>query len=95
MTSFFNAPLILRKTRVDKDGGKVLGLEELGEVLGAGGALDKDDDLVELEAVEHLEEAAELLLLRQRDVVLLQTVEGQLGLVIDEDLEGLTQNVSL
>ena len=45
--------------------------------------------LVELEDVEELEELPVLLSVLQLDVVLLQAVEGQLGLVVDVDFHGL------
>ena len=45
--------------------------------------------LVELEDVEELEELPVLLSVLQLDVVLLQAVEGQLGLVVDVDFHRL------
>jgi hypothetical protein len=46
-------------------------------------------DLVELEVVQELVELPVLFLLLELEVVLLKTVKGQLGLVIDVDLEWL------
>lgn len=46
-------------------------------------------DLIELEVVEKVVELPVLLLLLELEEVLLETVEGQLGLVVDVDLEGL------
>lgn len=51
------------------------------------GALHEYDDLVELEVVEQVVQLAVLLSLAKLDVVLLQTVQGKLRLVIDVDLE--------
>ena len=45
--------------------------------------------LVELQNVEQLEEFAVLLVVLQLDVVLLEAVKGQLGLIVDVDLHRL------
>jgi len=45
--------------------------------------------LVELEAVQQIVELSVLLALGELDKVLLKTVQSQLGLIIDVDLEGL------
>jgi len=45
--------------------------------------------LVELEAVQQVVELSVLLALGELDKVLLKTVQSQLGLIIDVDLEGL------
>ena len=50
--------------------------------------------LVELEVVEQVVELPVLLLLLELEVVLLKTVESQLGLVIDIDLEWLAIYIS-
>jgi hypothetical protein len=50
---------------------------------------NKGTDLVELEVVQELVQLPVLLLLLELEVVLLKTVEGQLGLVIDVNLEWL------
>jgi hypothetical protein len=50
---------------------------------------NKGTDLVELEVVQELVQLPVLLLLLELEVVLLETVEGQLGLVIDVNLEWL------
>lgn len=52
-----------------------------------GHRLDKDDDLVELERVEHLDQLAVLAGLLQLDVVLLQTVQRQLAVIVDLDVD--------
>lgn len=51
--------------------------------------LDEDDDLVELEIVEQLEQVFVLLLLGELDIVLLESVQRQLRVVVDEDLQWL------
>lgn len=52
-------------------------------------------DLVELEIVEEVVELPVLLLLFELEEVLLETVEGELGLVVDVDLEGLHVSMDL
>ena len=71
------------------DGGEVALNEEVVELAGAGHGLDEDDNLVELEGVEEVAELPVLLVLGELDKVLLQTVKGELLLVIDQDLQGL------
>jgi len=51
------------------------------------GALDEDDDLIELQLVEEVIQLPVLLFLVEFDIVLLETVQGELGLVIHIDLE--------
>ncbi len=74
---------------VNIDGGEVLFLEERGERDAPLHGLDEDNDLVEFERVEQIEELSVLLVLLDLDIVLLETVEGQLGFVVDEDFHGL------
>lgn len=45
-------PLLLAHTRVNRDGGEVALPQQLVELGGTDGALDKDDDLVELQVVK-------------------------------------------
>lgn len=82
-----NLPLLLADTRVNCDTGEVALAQQLIQLVGTLGALDKDDDLVEFEVVQKLIQLAVLLLLVELDVVLLQAVEGELGIVIDIDLQ--------
>lgn len=65
--------------------------EELGQHVAALDALEEDDDLVELERVEERKEALVLLLILELDVVLPEAVQGQLRVVVDEDLNGLSR----
>ena len=46
-------------------------------------------NLVELKGVEEVEEFSVLLVFLDFDVVLLETVEGEFGLVVNEDLHWL------
>lgn len=84
-----NAPLLLRDTRVDSDGWKTALLEQLVELSGTDSGLDENDDLVEGEGVEELVELAVLLGLGELDVVLAETVKGQLGLTLLKKLDGV------
>ena len=52
-------------------------------------ALDKDDDLVELQCVEQVVEFTILLSFRETDVVLLQPMKSQFGLIVDINLKRL------
>ena len=61
--------------------------EKLVKLGAAKGRADEDDDLVELEAVEQIVELSILLALIELQIVLLQTMESQLLLVIDVDLQ--------
>lgn len=79
--------LILSHLRMNADGGEVALDQELVELVGAAHGLDENADLVELESIQQIVELAVLALLVQVDVVLLQTVKGELGLVVDVDLE--------
>lgn len=82
-----NLPLFLAHTRVDSDTGEVALAQKLIKLGGTESALDKDDDLVELELVEQVVELAVLLALTDLEVVLLETVKSELGLVVNVDLE--------
>lgn len=69
------------------DRGEVILAQDFVEEDGTLDARHEDDYLVELERVKEVGELADLLVFLKLDVVLLETVEGQLALVIDEDLE--------
>lgn len=68
---------------MDRNGREVTLAEQLVQLSGTDGALDENDDLVELKLVQKLVELSVLLLLIQLDVVLLQTVQRQLGVFVD------------
>lgn len=74
---------------MDRDRGEVALAQELVKLGGAKSALDEDNDLVELELVEKLVELPVLLPLLERDEVLLETVERQLGIFVDVMLRGV------
>ena len=61
--------------------------KKLVEFCGTESALDENDDLVELEAVEQVVELTILLRLIELDAVLLKTMKGELGLIVNVNLE--------
>lgn len=78
-----HSPFLLADARVDSNGRELALPEELVELGSTDRALDKDDDLVELQVVKKLVELPVLLTLFQLDVVLLETVKSQLGVLVD------------
>lgn len=78
---------------MNSDTGEVALAEQLVQLVSAESALDEDNDLVELKVVQKLVQLAVLLLLAELDVVLLQTVEGELGVVINVDLQRVTHEL--
>ena len=83
-------PLFLADTGVYSNGWKVALSKKLVKLGGSKSALDEDDDLIELKAVEEIVELAVLLRLVELDTVLLKTVQRELSLVIDVDLERIS-----
>jgi len=83
------APLLLRQTTEDGDGGEVALHQQLVELLAAPNTVHEDDNLVELQSIQQVVQLAVLLRLRELDVVLLQTVQRELALIVDVDLDGL------
>jgi hypothetical protein len=63
--------------------------QQLVEFDGASDTLDKDYDLVKVEQVEKVVKLAVLLCFFESDKVLLETMEGEPGLVVNEDFEWL------
>lgn len=80
-------PLLLAHPGVHSNTGEVALAEQLVELVGTESALDKDNNLIELQAIEKLVELAVLLRFTQLDVVLLETVQRQLGVIVHVDLE--------
>ena len=78
-----NLPLLLADTRVDCNRREVTFTKQLVKLGGTDSALDENDDLIELELIEEFVELAVLLALIQLDVVLLETVQRQLGVLVD------------
>jgi hypothetical protein len=74
---------------VHRNGREVTLAQKPVELGGTDGALDEDDDLVVHQLIEQVVETSVLLGLGEADVVLLKTVQCELGLVIDVNLEGV------
>lgn len=79
---------------MDGDRGEVILAEHLVKCHCAVNGVNEDDHLVELEGVQQVGELHDLLLLLKLDVVLLETVKGELALVVDEDLEGVAHELA-
>jgi hypothetical protein len=71
---------------VDSFGWESVSVEHLGEHVCILNGLDEDDDLVELELVKQVHQFGDLLFVVKQHVVLLETMECQLGLVFDQNL---------
>jgi len=72
---------------VHRNGREITFAQQTVELRSTDRALDKDDDLVVHQLVKKIVKASVLLSLRQANVVLLQTVQSELGLVVDVDLK--------
>jgi len=77
----------LLDTGVDSGTGEVALAQKVVELLASLGRANEDDDLVELQLIKEVVELPVLLTLVKLHVVLLQTVKGQLLLVVNVDLE--------
>ena len=75
--------LVLAQARVDADGGEVALREQPVQLRGPRDLAHEDDDLVEVQRVQQVVELAVLLALLQLDVVLLEPVQRELGVVVD------------
>ena len=75
---------------MDADRGEVALDQKVVELAGAGDGADEDDDLVELEGIEEVAELPVLSVLGELDKVLLESVKGELLLIVDQNLEGLS-----
>lgn len=82
-------PLSLVQCRVNGNRRKVALAQQSVELLRTVDRLDENADLVELEVVQQVVQLSVLGILLELDVVLLQTVQGELGLVVDKDFQGL------
>lgn len=74
-----------------RDSVLVQNLSQLGSV---GNRLDENDDLVEVKRVDQIDELLGLLVGLQFDVVLLETVQSQLGLVLNKHLGGVAHELA-
>jgi len=79
---------LLLEVRMDADGGEVALSQEASQLFAAFARTHKDDQLIEFNRVHKFNEASVLLVFLNFDVVLLKTVEGELG-SFDVDFQGL------
>ena len=77
-------PLLLVDTRVNCNAGEVAVDEDIVELGTPNCAPHEDDDLIEGESVEEVIQLSIFLRLAKFDVVLVQTVKSQLGLIINK-----------
>lgn len=89
-----NLPLLLADSRVDCNAGEVTFAKQLVKFSGSNGALDKDNDLVELKAVEKVIELSVLLAFAETDRVLLETVQSKLGFIVHKDFKRISHKFS-
>lgn len=80
-------PFFLGHVGVHGDGGEVALAQKAIKLTCTERVLHEDDDLVVTKFVKQVVETAVLLILSELNVVLLQTVESKLRLVIDVDLQ--------
>mmetsp|Transcript_84567 Transcript_84567/g.141017 ORF Transcript_84567/g.141017 Transcript_84567/m.141017 type:complete len:338 (+) Transcript_84567:450-1463(+) len=78
--------VLLRHPRMNASGGELALAQEVGEGRGPGHRLHKDDHLVELEGIQKVVQLSVLSGIRSLDIVLLQSVEGELGVRVHVDL---------
>jgi len=83
-----NAFLLLLP-RVDAYGGEVALGQQAVELVRPGHLGNEDDHLVELEGIEEVVQLSVLLSLGELDVVQLEAMEGELGVIVDVDLHGI------
>jgi hypothetical protein len=74
---------------MDGGTGEVALIEETVEFSGSGDTLDKNDHLVEIQGVKEVVEFTILLVFVEHDVMLDQTMEGELGFIVHVDLHCL------
>jgi hypothetical protein len=81
--------LLLLNTSVNTDTREIAFDQQLVQLVGSCNGLYEDDDLVEFERVEEIIQFTILCTLFQSNKVLLETMEGELGLIIDVDFKRL------
>ena len=79
---------------MDGLGGDSVLVEHLVEFDGVVHLAHENDDLVELQLIDQIHELADLVALIEADVVLAETVQGELALVLDEDLGGVAHELA-
>jgi hypothetical protein len=87
MAGVSNVPVLLRQSRMHSNTWKIAFAKQLVELSAACSTLDKDDDLVKFHCVEKKVELPILLVFAQANIVLLETVQSELGIVVNEKLK--------
>ena len=65
------------------------------KVISTAHRLDEDNQLVEFQGIQKIDKLAVLLGFDQVDVVLLETMQSQLGTIVDENFQGLQKKKKL
>lgn len=86
-------PFFLGNARVDSDGWEVALSQELVELGGSESALDEDDNLIEFESIEQVVQLPILLAFTKFEIILLKTVQSELGFVVHVDLHGVSHEL--
>mmetsp|Transcript_24253 Transcript_24253/g.41165 ORF Transcript_24253/g.41165 Transcript_24253/m.41165 type:complete len:283 (-) Transcript_24253:275-1123(-) len=86
--------LLLLQAGVDAHGREVVVIQESVQLSGAVHLRHENNDLVKLKSVQKIIQLAVLLFLGKADVELLQTVKGQFGVIIDENLHRILAEFS-
>lgn len=89
-----NLPLFLVDTRVNCNTWEVAVHKDIVQLGTSNCAPYEDDDLVEGECVEKIVQLSVFLRLAKLDVILIQTVKGQLGFVVNEQLGWVLHELS-
>lgn len=87
-------PLVLAEVTVHGLGRQSLLVQDLGQLDCVRDGLDEDDDLVEVKGIDQVSQLGVLLVFGELHVVLLQTVQGELRLVLDEDLSWVAHKLT-
>lgn len=87
-------PLFLSDARVYCNGWEVAVDQNVVQLRAADSTPNKDNDLVERKGVKQVIELPILLGFAELDVVLVETMKGQLGLVVHEQLGGVLHEFS-
>lgn len=80
-------PLFLGNAAMNRNTWEIAFVQKPIKLSGSDSALDENDDLVELKLVQEFVKLSILLLFLKLDVILLETVESELGFIIDINLK--------
>ena len=86
------APFFLLESSVNRNGGEVALHQDFVEVDGSGYGFYKYNYLVKQQGVQQIIQLPAFFVFRNVDEILLQTMQSQLGFIIDEDFHLLREN---